>query len=108
AFTIIGAFNAESVNGLLPRWMAIGGAVGILLSAAYFLWTLQRMFFGHTRLKGGSQWEAALTDVGRRETWALVPMVLLALLFGIMPSLVFDKINASVLSLIELVGRVNH
>ncbi|MDX3916035.1 MULTISPECIES: complex I subunit 4 family protein [Olivibacter] len=108
AFTIIGAFNAESVNGLLPRWMAIGGAVGILLSAAYFLWTLQRMFFGHTRLKGGSQWEAALTDVGRRETWALVPMVLLALLFGIMPSLVFDKINASVLSLIELVSRVNH
>ncbi|MEH6307335.1 NADH-quinone oxidoreductase subunit M [Olivibacter sp. CPCC 100613] len=108
AFTIIGAFNAESVNGLIPRWMAIGGAVGILLSAAYFLWTLQRMFFGHTRLKGGSQWEVLLTDVNRREKLALVPMVLLALLFGIMPALVFDKINASVLSFIELVSRVNH
>src|SRR5690606_21035244 len=40
AFVIIGAFNAESVNGLIPRWMALAGSVGILLSAAYFLWTL--------------------------------------------------------------------
>ncbi|WP_134091240.1 NuoM family protein [Olivibacter sp. XZL3] len=104
AFTIIGAFNAESVNGLLPRWMAIGGAIGILLSAAYFLWTLQRMFFGETRLKGGDEWKARLTDVDGRETFVLVPMVILALLFGLMPSLAFDKINASVLSLIELVS----
>lgn len=107
AFTIIGAFNAESVNGLLPRWMAIGGALGILLSAAYFLWTLQRMFFGTTRLKGGTEWELLLTDVNSREIIALVPMVLLALLLGIMPSLAFDKINASVLSLIELVNHAN-
>jgi NADH-quinone oxidoreductase subunit M len=104
AFTIIGAFNAESVNGLIPRWMAIGGAIGILLSAAYFLWTLQRMFFGNTRLKGGEDWQRLLYDVNRREAIALVPMVGLALLLGIMPSLAFDKINASVLSLINLVN----
>lgn len=107
AFTIIGAFNAESVNGLLPRWMAVGGAVGILLSAAYFLWTLQRMFFGNTRLKGGDQWMVHLNDVSARESIALVPMVILALLFGILPSLAFDKINASVLSLIELVNSAH-
>jgi len=105
AFTIIGAFNAENVNGLIPRWMAIGGAIGILLSAAYFLWTLQRMFFGNTRLKGGDQWIGRLTDVNARESIALVPMVALALLLGVMPSLTFDKINASVLSLIELVNK---
>src|SRR5690606_40446278 len=39
AFVIIGAFNAESMATGVPRWMAIGGSIGILLSAAYFLWT---------------------------------------------------------------------
>src|SRR5690606_32118382 len=49
AFVIIGTFSAESVGTGIPRWMAIAGSVGILLSAAYLLWTLQRMFFGQTR-----------------------------------------------------------
>src|SRR3546814_15902897 len=31
-FVIIGAFNAESVHGLLPRWMSIDGPVGTLRS----------------------------------------------------------------------------
>src|SRR5690606_25814266 len=56
AFVIIGAFNAESMATGIPRWMAIAGSIGILLSAAYFLWTLQRMFFGQTRLQGGVAW----------------------------------------------------
>ena len=37
AFVIIGAFNAESVGTGIPRWMAIAGSLGILLSAGYFL-----------------------------------------------------------------------
>lgn len=105
AFVIIGAFNSESANGVLPRWMAIAGSLGILLSAAYFLWTLQRMFFGQTRLKGGEAWAKALTDLTPREVIILVPMVGLALLLGVFPSLVFDKINASVLALVELVAK---
>ncbi len=103
AFVIIGAFNAESVNGILPRWMAIAGSLGILLSAAYFLWTLQRMFFGQTRLKGGERWATALTDATPRETLTMVPMIGLALVLGIYPALAFDKINASVLALVTLI-----
>ncbi|SEK69033.1 complex I subunit 4 family protein [Parapedobacter koreensis] len=103
AFVIIGAFNAESIHGLLPRWMAISGSVGILLSAAYFLWTLQRMFFGQPRLKGGVEWAAALSDASPRETLIMVPMLALAFLLGIYPALALDNINASVLALVELV-----
>ena len=102
-FVIIGAFNAEGINGLLPRWMAIAGSVGILLSAAYFLWTLQRMFFGQPRLKGGAEWTEALTDASPRETVVMVPMLVLALTLGVYPALALDKINASVLALVELV-----
>lgn len=104
AFSLIGAFTSQEVNGLIPRWMAIAGSVGILLSAAYFLWTLQRMFFGQTRLKGGDVWLTQLRDVNTRETFALVPLAILALVLGIFPSLIFSKINASVLAFIQLVS----
>ncbi len=103
AFVIIGAFNAESMTTGVPRWMAIGGSIGILLSAAYFLWTLQRMFFGQTRLQGGQVWKEALTDLNTREQVILFPALALALLLGIMPSLVFSNLNASVLQLIDLI-----
>lgn len=103
AFVIIGAFNAESMVTGVPRWMAIGGSIGILLSAAYFLWTLQRMFFGQTRLQGGQAWHVALTDLDTREQLILFPALALALVLGIMPSLIFGKLNASVLQLIDLI-----
>lgn len=104
AFSLIGAFTSQEVNGLLPHWMAIGASVGILLSAAYFLWTLQRMFFGQTRLKGGGAWLIQLKDINFREKIALVPLAVLALALGIFPSLVFSKMNASVLAFIQLIS----
>jgi NADH-quinone oxidoreductase subunit M len=81
--------------------MAICGSVGILLGAAYFLWTLQRMFFGTLNLKGGSVWKTALTDLNFREKLTLMPLAFIALILGIMPSLVFDKINESVVTFIN-------
>ena len=104
AFSLIGAFTSENVNGLLPRWMAVCGSVGILLGAAYLLWTLQRMFFGETRLIGGEDWRLKLKDVNGREIFALTTLTVFALVLGIMPSLAFDKMNASVLELIRLVN----
>ena len=103
AFSLIGAFNSEQVNGLLPRWMAVLASVGILLGAAYFLWTLQRMFFGPTQLKGGDDWLSKLKDVNMREKIALVPLAILALALGIFPSLLFDKMNASILEFVQLI-----
>lgn len=105
AFVIIGTFNAESVGTGIPRWMAIAGSLGILLSAAYFLWTLQRMFFGETRLKGGEEWASSLVDLTKREQLILFPTLALALLLGIMPSLIFDNLNSSVLNLVALVAQ---
>ncbi|SFC53042.1 NADH-quinone oxidoreductase subunit M [Parapedobacter composti] len=107
AFVIIGAFISGSTNGILPEWMAIAGSIGILLSAAYFLWTLQRMFFGLPRLKGGDAWAAALrADASARETLIMVPLIGLALLLGVYPALALDHINTSVLALVEWVNKV--
>ncbi|MHC8947326.1 complex I subunit 4 family protein [Sphingobacterium hungaricum] len=104
AFVIIGTFNAESVGTGISRWMALAGSIGILLSAVYFLWTLQRMFFGQTRLKGGEEWAVALTDLSQREQLILFPTIALSLLLGIMPFLVFDQMNAAVVNLVALVS----
>lgn len=104
AFVIIGTFNAESVGTGIPRWMAIAGSLGILLSAVYFLWTLQRMFFGTTRLKGGEAWATSLTDVSWRERIVLFPALALALALGVMPAIIFDTVNSSVLHLISLLS----
>jgi NADH-quinone oxidoreductase subunit M len=104
AFSLTGAFKSPLVNGLLPYWMAVGGAVGILLGAAYFLWTLQRMFFGPVNLKGGSVWQTALADLNVREKITLLPLALIVLVLGLMPSLVFDKINDSVVAFVQFLG----
>ncbi|MEO8884738.1 MAG: NADH-quinone oxidoreductase subunit M [Mucilaginibacter sp.] len=105
AFSLAGAFKSPSANGLLPYWMAACGAVGILFSACYFLWTLQRVFFGSLSLKGGEVWKTALTDLNPREIIALVPLATLVLVLGVMPSFVFDKINDSVLLLVQFLQR---
>jgi NADH-quinone oxidoreductase subunit M len=108
AFSLAGAFKSCSVNGLLPQWMAAAGAIGILLSASYFLWTLQRMFFGPVSLKGGEVWKTALTDLTPREIIALLPLAVMVLVLGLMPSLVFDKVNDSVLALISFTRNIIH
>jgi NADH-quinone oxidoreductase subunit M len=101
AFTLAGVFKSPIVNGLLPYWMAICGSIGILLSAAYLLWTLQRMFFGAPSFKGGDVWRTALQDINTRETITLLPLAAMALVLGVMPSLVFNVVNDSVLALVD-------
>lgn len=105
AFSLAGAFKSPTVNGLLPYWMAALGAVGILFSAAYFLWTLQRVFFGSLSLKGGEVWKTALSDLNTREIITLIPLAAMVLILGIMPSLVFEKVNDSVLLLVQFLQR---
>ncbi|MDF2431066.1 MAG: NADH-quinone oxidoreductase subunit [Mucilaginibacter sp.] len=101
AFSLIGAFKSPTINSLLPYWMAVCGSVGILLGAAYFLWTLQRMFFGPINLKGGTIWQTALVDLNLREKITLVPLAVIVLILGLMPLLVFDKINDSVTAFVQ-------
>lgn len=101
AFVIIGAFNSESVEMGLSRWMAIAGSLGILLSAVYFLWTYQRMFFGTPLLKGGENWKPALVDLNIREKIILFPALAFALILGVFPSLLFHPLNSTVTEFIS-------
>ncbi len=99
----LGSFTSESLNGLVPRWMVMVSALGLILTAAYYLWTLQRMFFGSYWVKEES-WNAALKDLTRREYTMLIPLVVFSLLFGIFPGLVLDKMSLSVNTFVELIN----
>jgi NADH-quinone oxidoreductase subunit M len=94
-FTLMGAFNST----LIPRWLAGVATFGLVLGAGYFLWTLQRMFFGKYWVR---QYEETLQDLTFREKTMLYPLAILALIFGIFPHLIFDVTNLSLVELIKL------
>ena len=90
----IGAFQAQDITSTIPRWMPLIATLGLLLSAGYYLWTLQRMFFGkfstHMNIN-----RDALTDLTVREKALLYVLSGLIILFGLFPSVLLDKIGSS-------------
>jgi NADH-quinone oxidoreductase subunit M len=94
-FTLMGVFNSP----LIPRWLAGLATFGLVLGAGYFLWTLQRMFFGKFWVR---QYEETLQDLTLREKIMLYPLAILTLIFGIFPHLIFDVTNLSLAELMRL------
>ncbi|GAB4026680.1 complex I subunit 4 family protein [Spirosoma gilvum] len=89
-FTLMGSFQSRWLAG----WLTVVATTGVLLAAAYFLWTLQRMFFGPY----WSRHEATvvLDDLTTREKLLLIPLAFVALILGLFPNLIFNLTNASV------------
>jgi NADH-quinone oxidoreductase subunit M len=88
----LGAFKSNSINGLIHESFAIVATLGLVLGAAYYLWTLQRMFFGPFNLKGDIR-EAQLSDLDKREYGMLLVLAVGMLVFGIFPHLLLDYVN---------------
>ncbi len=91
ALVFIGSFQTWQVWTILS-------AAGIILTAAYFLTTLQRMFFGTIPEK----WNA-LTDVTARELVSLVPLAAIIIALGLYPSPILNLMTSSVNALAVLV-----
>ena len=90
----IGAFQAQATTATIPTWMPLVATLGLLLSAAYYLWTLQRMFFGkfstHMSIDA-----TTLKDLTVNEKALLYVLSGLVILFGLFPSVLLDKIGPS-------------
>lgn len=104
----IGAFSASDVGA---KYLFIDGAVyykvftalsvtGVVLGAAYFLWSYQKIFLGP--VPEGKYHD--LTDVNFRELAILMPLVIITVLLGIFPSMYLDLINTSVVQLVQRVS----
>ena len=89
-FTLLGGFQSD----FLPKWITVVATLGIILAATYFLWTLQRMFFGP--LWSQKTDISLLTDLTTREKLMLYPLVALTLVLGLFPNLIFDLSSATI------------
>ncbi len=89
---LTGAFDQTRLPDYVPQWMGFAATFGLLLGAAYFIWTYQRMFLGPFGTKILTT-KDQLSDLDRREILMLVPLVLLALLLGIFPQTLLQYIN---------------
>lgn len=71
---ILGSWTSEAI----PAYLVIIAAFGILLGAAYMLWLMQRMLFGHT-----SEKVQECTDIKVREISTVLPLALLSVTIGV-------------------------
>ena len=97
---LLGAFTSGATNAFIPYWMPILATLGLVIGAAYYLWTIQRMFFGNYFTKDES-YDAKLVDLTLREYIMLVPLAVLILVFGILPFLFFDMTGGSIQRVID-------
>lgn len=81
-FALGGAFQMQRLIGGL-------GAIGIVLTAAYFLVLVQHVVMGPLREENRS-----FLDLNRVEKWSLYPLAALVLLFGLWPRPLLQPINA--------------
>jgi NADH-quinone oxidoreductase subunit M len=90
-FTLMGAFRSD----LIPVWIPALSTLGIVLAAGYFLWTLQKMYFG-TLWYRHSESLHVLTDLTPRERGLLLALTFLTLLLGILPNLFFTLSSSTI------------
>jgi len=99
----LAGFNSEFLvfRGAFPAWWWVTAlsTTGIVIGAAYILWTIQRLLLGTA--KDESLYEH-LTDMDRREVASLVPLLFFMVLFGVLPYLILNTINLGSLSLLQM------
>ena len=82
-------------------WWLVIPILGVLLSGAYHLWALQRALFGPLDPKFE---EGKIADGSWNENMPVAVLMLLAVLFGILPALVMDMVDTSVVNILENMG----
>jgi NADH-quinone oxidoreductase subunit M len=94
---------AEILSGhtTLFRTLMVFGGIGTILTAGYFLWTLQRVNLGTLP----ESWqEKSLPDVTGVELVSWVPLLIGILLLGLFPRLVFGVTNDAVTNVARIFG----
>ncbi|MBU8870096.1 MAG: NADH-quinone oxidoreductase subunit M [Gemmatimonadales bacterium] len=87
---LFGTFNSETLEH--GRLFAILAATGVVLGAIYMLWMYQRVFLG----KLSNAKNEGLTDLSLREVVVLLPIVVFIFWLGVQPSLILNRVEASV------------
>jgi NADH-quinone oxidoreductase subunit M len=102
ALTFVGAFPIYPVLTILA-------ASGVIFTAGYHLWALQRMFLGKFREEWRhshalEEFGGKFPEMNLRETLSLAPMAVIVLVLGFYPRPLLHLIDAGVMDLTALVN----
>ena len=98
------------MNGFVGEFLVLSGSfpghiawvtaatVGVILSATYMLWMVQRVFY---RAESGMVTDLAVTDVGFREQIAVWPMAIVMLVMGVASPYWIRAIDGAVVKLVS-------
>ncbi len=94
ALSLLGAYDKF-------KMLTILSTIGIVVGAAYFLWTLQRVFLGTLNPK-----YEELPEINGREILTLVPLGILTIVLGVWPNFAIDMFRESVTNLIDVLQAI--
>jgi NADH-quinone oxidoreductase subunit M len=107
---LLGTFEAAGSNSVLmaggyaSSWqiytLAVISCFGVIITAGYMLWTIQRVFFGPEKPE-----YRGYAEVDSREILVLTPLTVMAILLGILPTMFFFAFtNQTVAAMLRLFG----
>jgi NADH-quinone oxidoreductase subunit M len=97
AMTLVGAFNAANPTF---KVLVLISMLGIVFTAAFLLWAMQRVFLGKLNPK-----YADMPDINARELFCQAPLLFLCVVLGILPWYLLDWMQPSVASLVTLLSN---
>ena len=98
-WVLIGTYYAADMFSW-ARPMAILSAFGVVLTAGYILWVIQRVYLGKRKPE-----YAEFEDTTAREIFILVPMAALAIFMGILPQYTFNIMNGTLNPLVNSIVK---
>jgi NADH-quinone oxidoreductase subunit M len=107
----LASLGLPGLSGFVSEFMSLLGSyaafkiltiisvLGIVITAGYFLYMLQRVLMGPLNEK-----LAAISDINKRELFTLIPLMLIAILIGVYPLAALKFQMASIEELIVKLG----
>jgi NADH-quinone oxidoreductase subunit M len=108
--TTLSLVGLPLMNGFVGEFLVLSGSfpghiawvtaatVGVILSATYMLWMVQRVFY---RTESGMVTDLAVSDVGFREQIAVWPMAIVMLVMGVASPYWIRAIDGAVVKLVS-------
>jgi NADH-quinone oxidoreductase subunit M len=96
----VGEFMVVLATWNYSQVFAVLAALTVVITAAYILWTLQRVYLGTNPAY------KALPDIDLRELACIIPLVVLSVALGVVPWLVLYWMSPSVNELVQSLARL--
>jgi NADH-quinone oxidoreductase subunit M len=115
-FTCLASIGLPGLNGFVGEFLSLVGmyrvstalacvgTLGVILAAVYLLTMLQRAFFGPV---GSLPASHPVADMGGREAWCLVPLLILCLAIGVYPKPLIDTVKPDIEAVAAMYSKLH-